>query len=71
MRDSCATCKYSKELWWWKHYPQEKQYGHCCTALLGEGVVMQLYGKLDAPGSRCEMFSENGVNYEREYYTRG
>ena len=54
--ESCKTCKYLRELWWWKDYPKDKQYGHCCVVLEKENVVMQLYGLLDKPGNRCEMY---------------
>lgn len=54
MYDCCHNCRHLKDLWWWKNFPHEKQYGHCCVALESDGVVMQLYG-ICGTADLCEM----------------
>ncbi len=51
--ERCRMCKHLRQLWWWKDYPRDKQYGWCCSPL-GD-VVMQLYN-IDRVGDICEMY---------------
>lgn len=64
--ECCNNCMHIRQFWWWKNYPKEKQYGNCCVALNNnrqDGVVMQLYGDMDSPIQKCEMFMPFAEKY--------
>lgn len=59
MTECCRNCKYLRNLWWWKNYPEEKQYGYCCTLFNNSDddyTIMQIYDDIDQ--GMCECFSK-------------
>lgn len=53
--EMCKNCKHLRRLWWWKCYPEGKQYGWCCDLFNNKPdgyILMQLYSIYGL----CEMF---------------